>query len=144
MGCSHDLINILCYLQHFWSLTSGLYNCPHVADKPKRLGICFATSGLSSSIRNTQFASCRFVYYSFEVSWKWIILVSVLYSVSVLYHQAMTFLSLRLAYYVITTKQQKGIKAATLILFLSGITVLSLYIWATYFVTSELSINSFY
>lgn len=77
-------------------------------------------------------------------SLRWALTVATLFSLAVLYHQAMVLLSLPLAYYIATTKKPHGIKAATIILFVSGSMVLGLYLWATSHVMGELSMRSFF
>ena len=77
-------------------------------------------------------------------SLRWALTVAALFSLAVLYHQAMVLLSLPLAYYVATTKKPHGIKAASIILCASGSMVLGLYLWATSHVMGELTIHSFY
>lgn len=77
-------------------------------------------------------------------SLRWALTVSALFSLAVLYHQAMVLLSLPLAYYIATTKKPHGIKAASVILLVSGSMVLGLYLWATSHVMGELTLRSFY
>ncbi|MDZ7584268.1 MAG: hypothetical protein U0938_05485 [Thiobacillus sp.] len=76
-------------------------------------------------------------------SLRWALTVAALFSLAVLYHQAMVLLSLPLAYYVATTKKPHGIIAASVILLVSGSMVLGLYLWATSHVMGELTMRSF-
>jgi len=76
-------------------------------------------------------------------SLRWALTLAALFGLAVLYHQAMVLLSLPVAYYVATTKRPHGIKAATVVLLISGAGVLSLYLWATFNVMGVLTIRSF-
>lgn len=76
-------------------------------------------------------------------SWKWVFAVSLLYGLSVLFHQAMVLLCVPLTYYIISTKGANGIRGAASVLLLSGMGVLVLYLWATRYVMGELTAATF-
>jgi len=76
-------------------------------------------------------------------SWKWALMVSFLYSLAVLFHQAMVLLCFPLAYYIVNTKSDNGVKSVAIILSLSGLIVLSLYLWATQHVMGGLTTGAF-
>ena len=78
-----------------------------------------------------------------EADWRWIASLSLLYAVSVLYHQSMILLGLPLAYYVASTKG-RGTLVAAWVVGLAGGFVLLFYLAAAYVVIGSLNIRAFW
>src|SRR5574337_543235 len=76
-------------------------------------------------------------------TWGSILVVAALYALTVLYHQAMVLISLPLAYYLLKIKHGEGLKAALMVLLISGAVVVGMYLCAAAYVMGELSPRSF-
>lgn len=78
-----------------------------------------------------------------ETKWQSTALITFLYALSVLYHQAMVLLGLPLAYYLIATRRN-GWLTAVQTLALAGAMVLAFYIFAAYLVIGSINLRAFW